>query len=294
MNNSLRQQYLTAIGIQSWQLNTTLEDDLVEPEIIQEDHPHKTDNKLIKNSPGQADSEKHPSIAVKADISANKNTHNEQIISSQKESYNNPLDDLIADKELIETKIIDPAELQPDSELDNSIHLCKKCPSRSTRLNALAGQGYSNASVFFVSGAPDAEEDRQGEYLTSQSKSLFNSMIRSIGYENDYYFTGIIKCYSMDNFRFNEQEIQNCTPYLYSQIEKIKPSVICVLGAAQAQLLLDTKQSFNELRGKIHHISVNNNDYAVIVTYHPAYLLRNPLYKKESLKDLIMVKSLLK
>ena len=161
MNNSLRQQYLTAIGIQSWQLNTTLEDDFVEPEIIQENHPHKTDNKLIKNSPGQADSEKHSSIAVKADIFANKNTHNEQIISSQKESYNNPLDDRIADKELIKTKIIDPAELQPDSELDNSIHLCKKCPSRSTRLNALAGQGYSNASVFFVSGAPDAEEDRQ-------------------------------------------------------------------------------------------------------------------------------------
>jgi len=294
MNNSLRQQYLTAIGIQSWQLNTTLEDDFIEPEIIQENHPQKIENKLLKNSPGQADSETHQSVAVQADISINKNTHNEQIISSQKESYNNPLDDLIADKESTEIKAIDPAELQLDSELDNSIQLCKKCPSRNTRLNALAGHGNSNASVFFISGAPDAEEDRLGQYLTGQAKSLFNSMIRSIGYENDYFFTGLIKCFSMDNFRFNEQEIKNCTPYLYSQIEKINPSVLCVLGAAQAQALLDTKQSFNELRGKIHHISVNNKDYAVIVTYHPAYLLRNPLYKKESLKDLIMVKNHLK
>jgi len=86
MNNSLRQQYLTAIGIQSWQLNTTLEDDFIEPEIIQENHPQIIENKLLKNSPGQADSERHQSVAVQADSSINKETHNEQIISSQRES----------------------------------------------------------------------------------------------------------------------------------------------------------------------------------------------------------------
>lgn len=311
MNNSLRQQYLDAIGIQSWKLNTALDDSTVpetiqpgdelqqeqEPLLTQEPQlsykePQPSYNELQPtykepqpsyNEP-QADPETQQSVITSEPVSANQYTDNEKP----------EVDHVVLNEQSTITQVNDSIHNEPESELSRSINHCKKCTSRNTRLNALTGQGSDTASVFIICGAPNAEEDRLGHYLAGQSQSLFKAMLNSVGLVDNYFFTGLIKCYSLDSFRFSEQDIENCRPYLHSQIEQVDPAIIFVLGAAEAQTLLHTKQSFNELRGKIHHVAINDKDYSVVVSYHPAYLLRNPLYKKESLKDLIMVKNLFK
>ncbi len=179
------------------------------------------------------------------------------------------------------------------SELSQVIRLCKKCPSREHRLNALIGQGSHNAKVFVITGAPTAEEDRVGHYLSGSSESLFHAMLCSVGLDNTVYVSGLLKCYSMTDFIVNKQELEYCLSYLQTQIEHINPSILFILGAFEAQSILKTKQSFNELRSKIHTIRINKKEYSAIVSYHPDYLLRNPLYKKQSLNDLIMLKGML-
>ena len=299
MNNSLRQQYLDVIGIQSWQ--STLEDDLIEPEIVQEPQLYKKPQPEKEPQAIFFESQQAVNIESKS-VNVNKAIGNEELNSSNITLQDKTSDNFTADEKSLETqekaKVKIKINNEPDSDtysdLKQTIDLCKKCPSRNSRLNALTGQGSSNAPVFIIGGAPNAEEDRLGKYLVNQSDTLFQAMLNSIDLEHEYFFTGLIKCYSMEDFRFSEQDKLNCTPYLHSQIEQINPAVLFVLGAAEARALLDTKQSFNELRGHVHLISINKKDYPVVVSYHPAYLLRNPLYKKESLKDLIMVKNLLK
>ncbi len=119
-------------------------------------------------------------------------------------------------------------------------------------------------------------------------------MLNTIGLAAEYFLSGIIKCHSLEQFQVSEQEIRNCAVHLNAQLEQINPSVLMVYGAAQTQSVLQSKQSFNELRGKIHRVTINHRQYPLVVSYHPAFLLRNPLYKREALKDLIMLKNLLK
>ncbi|MCU7800019.1 MAG: uracil-DNA glycosylase [gamma proteobacterium symbiont of Lucinoma myriamae] len=295
MNNSLRQQYLDAIGIQSWKLNTALDDStetetvhpadelISEPEALLAQEPQPYQEPQLYKDP-QADPETQQSVIRSKSVSSNQYTDSEK----------SKVAPVVLNNEATIIQVNDSTHNESQSELIQSINHCKKCTSRNTRLNAIAGQGSDTASVFIISGAPNAQEDRLGHYLVGQSQSLFQAMLNSVGFINNYFFTGLIKCYSLSSFRFSEQDIENCRPYLHSQIMQINPSVLFVLGAAEAQTLLNSSQSFNELRGKIHHVMINDTDYSVIVSYHPAYLLRNPLYKKESLNDLIMVKNLIK
>jgi len=255
MNQSLRRLYLDAMGIQSWLLKSTLDEPLIELEIESEEPQLKT------LAPKTLAPENEP----------------EKMLSK------NIVPDIVAEK-IIYTH---------DSDLVQMIRECKKCPSRQHRLNALIGQGSDDAPVFVITGAPTAEEDRAGHYCSGLSESLLFAMLCSVRLENSFYLSGLLKCYSMTDFVLNEQDVAQCIPYLYAQIEQVKPSILFVLGAFEAQNLLKTKQSFNDLRGKVHNVRINNKEYAVIVSYHPAYLLRNPLYKKESLKDLILLKAFL-
>ncbi|MCW8929119.1 MAG: uracil-DNA glycosylase [Gammaproteobacteria bacterium] len=178
------------------------------------------------------------------------------------------------------------------SELDQTIKNCKQCDKRTTRLNALTGFGNPEASIFVIGEAPTAEEDRSGQYLTEQTLPLFQSMFASIHSQNDFFYTGIIKCYSLTEYLYSKNEVKKCSSFLYNQIQQTKPSVIVVLGAVQAQTILQCKNTFNELRGKTHQVVINDQEYPVVVTYHPAYLLRNPMYKRQALNDLIMIKKI--
>ena len=303
MNNNTRQQYLDAIGIQSWQLKSALDNELPDCfeddslEIVEQPHLVVQESQSIVQEPQLVKQEPQP---VKQEP---------QPVINEPQSFENTSQPVISgsidqipvkalDKEDLDECVQDSTTISEDtafdSELVQAIKNCKQCSSRQTRLNAVSGQGNSNASVFIISEPPNAEEDRSGHYLTEQTMPLFDSMLQSINANDDYFFTGIIKCYSLSNYLFSEEEIDHCSSYLHMQIEQTNPSVLLVLGAIQAQSILRSKKSFNELRGKTHYLKINDKEYPVVVTYHPAYLLRNPLYKREALKDLIMVKYLIK
>ena len=127
-------------------------------------------------------------------------------------------------------------------------------------------------------------------------------MLHAVELENDSVLTGIIKCYSLEEYLITEDEINNCRSHLIAQLEQVKPKVIVALGPVQAQAILNSNESFNQLRNKVHSININSkpvsslsstHSYPVIVSYHPSFLLRNPLYKKQALKDLLLIKDLL-
>lgn len=281
MNNYLRQQYLDAIGIQIWQLKTALNDEMCDS---LDDVSDIAEEKTIAVLPTTVQASQ--TFTMQAEPVK---PESEQVSKVQiEESHNRPVEDKTVDDKTVTENI----ECVPELEL--TIKQCKQCPGRQTRLNALSGQGNAGASVFIISEAPTAEEDRSGHYLTEQTMSLFQSMFHSINSIDDYFITGIIKCYSLSEYLVSKDEISRCSTFLHAQIEQVKPSVILVLGAVQAQTVLQSDESFNQLRGKIHYVTINDKEYPVIVSYHPAYLVRNPIYKREALKDLIMIKELIK
>ncbi len=297
MDNHLRQQYLDAIGIQVWQLKSAVDSDT--PVSLDEDvHEFISEPQPVVEHEPQSLVEQKPQSVVVEQETQQVSQEPPSFISkpeqlSQAPQLSEPVSNLKI-KEPVEAKLTPVERVEPDSEFVQTIKNCQQCPGRQTRLNALAGQGNNNASVFVISEAPNAEEDRFGHYLSEQSMSLFQSMLQSINSYDDYFFTGIIKCHSLTDFLISEDEINHCASFLQSQIEQTKPSVLLVLGAAQAQTMLQSKQSFNELRGKLYHIKINDREYPLVVSYHPAYLIRNPIYKREALKDLILIKSLIK
>ncbi len=328
MNQNQRQQYLEAIGVQNWQLkstpdyseqNTSVDEvDVLSYEVNEPVQSCETVNKFQTKEPrveqsleeqayGSTPSENQnltnelivrpsgPNASIEqpntlfesptAIDTHESSTMLQPIINESHERENLQSEEVVSVSPIVKTvKIV--------TELEQSITHCKQCANRQTRLNALSGQGNSKASIFIVSEAPTAEEDRSGQYLNQQSALLFDAMFQSIDSTDDYFYTGIIKCYSFSDYLFTESEVAQCAPFLYTQIEQIQPSVLVIFGAIQAQAILQSKNSFNELRGKIHHVTINDKEYPVIVTYHPAYLLRNPLYKREALSDLIMIKKL--
>ena len=267
MNNLIRQQYLDAIGIQSWQQKSSMDDAMPEsleddiPDIIAQPQPvveqepqqvvKQEPQPLVKQQSQQVSPEPQSSI-IEPEPSAQE-AQPFKTESPISDPVSSPDSNLIAEvqaesKSTSSEKTERPEDIetaQPDLELNQAIKNCKLCPGRQTCLNALAGQGNNNASVFIISEAPNAEEDRAGHYLTEQTMSLFQSMLRSINAQDDYFFTGIIKCHSLSEFLISEDEINHCASFLHAQITHTKPSVLLVLGAAQAQTMLQSKQSFN-------------------------------------------------
>jgi len=261
MNNRLRHQYLTEIGIQTWLLKTTA-DEL-----------------------SFADAEVETKSAVESfSVPIEIKTAAENKIQKTSE--------VIVQKSLPKTKVLQTL-ISLDTDLINKIESCSVCNSRKNHLKVLSGEGNADADVFFISEAPNAEEEREGHYLTGEVQLLFKKMLQVIEITNSYYFTGLVKCHSFENYLLIEEEINNCQNHLFAQLNQIKPKVLVLLGSVQAQAILKSKDSFKQLRKQVHKVEINNRTYQAIVSYHPAYLLRNPLYKREALEDLILIKSLL-
>lgn len=280
MTHCLKQDYLEAIGIQCWQLKLSQEHSVpVDEELDANDFNNTSEKQTTSYSNSQSDSEL---------------LKNSELIAEPEEHYNTPSVVVENSSETV-PNLSDESIINFDNNpLLQSIQNCHQCSERKGRLNALIGQGTANASVFIITDAPNAEEDRAGHYLTGLSKSLFQAMLETINITSEYYLTGIVKCFSLDQFLLSADEINNCSKYLHQQLELIKPTVIVSFGISQAQTLLATKESFKELRGKIHTVNINNIEYRLVVTFHPAYLIRNPLFKKEALKDLLLINSIAK
>lgn len=163
------------------------------------------------------------------------------------------------------------------SELESKINTCKKCPLGNLRTKFVFGEGNPNADIMLIGEAPGAEEDKTGKPFVGRAGQLLTKILEAIKIKREEVFiANILKCRPPDNRTPNQDEISSCIPYLKKQIELIKPKVILCLGVTAANGLLNTKSSMVRLRGNVYEF----HGVKLMVTYHPAALLRNPNWKK--------------
>ncbi len=175
------------------------------------------------------------------------------------------------------------------SHLDADIQACRACALGYSRNCAVPGVGHVRAEWLFVGEAPGAEEDAQGEPFVGQAGKLLDSMLSAIGVRRGQavYIANVLKCRPPANRAPEPAEVEACKPYLERQIELIGPRLIVALGRSAASTLLDADASIASLRGRIHRY----RDVPLVVTYHPAYLLRNPPDKAKAWEDLVLARS---
>ena len=173
--------------------------------------------------------------------------------------------------------------------LQSAICECLKCPLGQTRTKFVFGVGNPKADVMFIGEAPGADEDLRGEPFVGRAGQLLNKIIEAVEMKRaDVYICNILKCRPPNNRDPESTEMETCTPYLHKQIELINPKFIICLGRISAHWLLQTNESLTNLRGKVHDYRGSK----LIVTYHPAALLRNPNWKRPAWEDMKMFKQL--
>jgi uracil-DNA glycosylase len=172
---------------------------------------------------------------------------------------------------------------------------CTRCKLHKDRNKIVFGVGDPNAELMFVGEGPGADEDAQGEPFVGRAGQLLNNMIKAMGLRReDVYIANIVKCRPPGNRQPERDESETCSPFLMRQIGAIKPKVIVALGATAAKGLLALSAPMTELRGRWYDFKPAGSDPAwpgsrLAVTYHPAFLLRDPRQKGEAWKDLQMV-----
>lgn len=177
-------------------------------------------------------------------------------------------------------------------ELERSVGGCTACPLARSRNRTVFGVGDHDADWLFIGEGPGAEEDRQGEPFVGQAGKLLDNMLAAIGLRRDanVYIANIVKCRPPGNRNPEPVEAQTCAPYLQRQIALLKPKLIVALGKVAAVNLLQREATIASLRGKVHH----SGGIPLIVTYHPAYLLRNPPDKSKVWTDLCFARDTMK
>jgi DNA polymerase len=167
-------------------------------------------------------------------------------------------------------------------ELKRMICTCTKCPLGYTRTNFVFGTGNAKAEIMLVGEAPGADEDAQGEPFVGRAGQLLNKILEAIRFKREeVYICNILKCRPPNNRDPQPEEIETCLPHLWKQIDIMKPKMILCLGRIAAQVLMETNASLAQLRGKIH----DYRGIKLMVTYHPAALLRNPNWKRPCWED---------
>ena len=171
-------------------------------------------------------------------------------------------------------------------ELERDALACVKCPLANGRTQVVFGVGNRGADLVFVGEGPGAEEDRQGIPFVGRAGQLLTRLIEGIGLtRDDVYICNVVKCRPPGNRTPERDECETCSPFLMRQIEAIRPKAIVALGAVAAKTLLAINAPMSELRGRWYDFRGTK----LAVTYHPAFLLRDPRQKKETWKDLQMV-----
>jgi len=167
---------------------------------------------------------------------------------------------------------------------------CRRCKLCSGRTNIVFGSGTSQAKLVFVGEGPGADEDAQGLPFVGAAGQLLTRIIEAIQLTRDQvYICNIVKCRPPSNRTPEEDEIAACSPFMFRQVESIRPRVICCLGAVAAQTVLGTKTAVGKLRGRFH----DYRGIQVMPTWHPAYLLRNPAAKRDVWEDVRKIRALL-
>ncbi len=169
---------------------------------------------------------------------------------------------------------------------------CRACGLCGTRTRTVFGVGDEHAGWMIVGEAPGAEEDRRGEPFVGNAGRLLDQMLAALGLsrERDVFIANVLKCRPPNNRDPSPQEMQSCEPYLQRQIALVSPRVIVVVGRIAAQSLLRTEASIASLRGRVHRYTVAGRAIPLVVTYHPAYLLRSLPDKARAWADLCLAR----
>jgi uracil-DNA glycosylase family 4 len=167
---------------------------------------------------------------------------------------------------------------------------CTRCKLHPTRTNIVFGVGNANADLMFVGEAPGADEDQQGEPFVGRAGQLLTKIIEAIGLtRSDVYIANVLKCRPPNNRNPEPDEVAQCEPFLFKQIDLIRPKVIVALGTHAAHALLKVETPISKLRGQV----LQFRGATLIPTFHPAYLLRSPERKRDVWEDMKKVRALL-
>lgn len=165
------------------------------------------------------------------------------------------------------------------------VSVCTRCELSRGRTQTVFGVGNTQAELLVIGEAPGAEEDRQGEPFVGRAGQLLNSMLRAMGNPREsVYIANVLKCRPPGNRDPKPEEVASCLPYLQRQVELLQPRLIVAVGRIAAQNLLATDTPIGRLRGQVHRFGERATP--LIVTYHPAYLLRSPGEKRKAWVDL--------
>jgi len=177
-------------------------------------------------------------------------------------------------------------------ELKQAVPACTACGLHKSRTQTVFGVGDENADWLLIGEAPGAEEDRLGDPFVGQAGRLLDNMLAAIDLKRgeNVYIANVLKCRPPGNRNPEPEEVAKCTPFLRRQIELIGPKLIVAMGRFAAQTLLNTDASIASLRGRVHSYA----GVPLIVTYHPAYLLRNLPDKAKAWADLVFANKTMK
>ncbi len=182
-------------------------------------------------------------------------------------------------------QIIAPT-MSPEWEaLRAAVRACTACGLDKSRTQTVFGVGSLIADLVVIGEAPGFNEDKQGEPFVGRAGQLLNAMLEAIGFAREsVYIANILKCRPPNNRDPQAAEVQLCTPFLTKQIALLNPKLLLAVGRIAAQFLLNSKTALGQLRGRLHAF----NEIPLIVTYHPAYLLRSPKDKSKAYQDLLL------
>ncbi len=176
--------------------------------------------------------------------------------------------------------------------LQKTVATCQLCDLHKSRTQTVFGHGNPQANWMVVGEAPGVEEDRQGLPFVGRAGQLLTNMLAAIGLMRDeVYIANVLKCRPPNNRDPKPEEAMACSAYLQRQFELVEPKIILVVGRVAAQNLLNTREPLARLRGRVHRLP--DRDIPVVVTYHPAYLLRKPVDKRKAWDDLKLAFSLM-
>lgn len=171
--------------------------------------------------------------------------------------------------------------------LEARVSACVRCALHAGRSRTVFGVGNRKAEWLVIGEAPGAEEDRRGEPFVGRAGQLLDAMLAAVGSErSQVYIANVVKCRPPENRDPRPEEAASCAPYLERQIALLQPKIILAVGRVAAQRLLDTEAPVGRLRGKVHRHESSGTP--LVVTWHPAYLLRRPEAKAEAWRDLVL------
>ncbi len=276
MREETRKQYLDTMGIQVYRLREAVDEPI---------------------SPEQVDAVRVDTMPVDAAPADNDLMAYMALDQLQDEDQLESMPETTAEDEVLEFPLKDKPSKPGVESLDweglqQQIANCERCELCKTRMNTVFGVGNPDADVMVIGEAPGADEDAKGEPFVGRAGQLLDNMLKAIGLDRQQVFiANLLKCRPPNNRNPSFEEVTACESYLNRQIDLIQPKIILSVGGVSAKNLLKTEESVGRLRLQQHQLIHRN--IPVLVTYHPAYLLRKPSEKAKSWEDLKKLKQVM-